>query len=90
MTQLYTVYSKPNCPNCISAKQLLESKGLNFQVFELDVGQEKKADVTYYTAGELKERVPTAQSVPQIFIEGHLDSREIYIGGFNSLKKFLE
>lgn len=87
---MYTIYSKPNCPNCISAKQLLESKQLPFQVFELDIGQDKKADVTYYTVQQLKERVPTAQSVPQIFIEGELDSREIYIGGFNSLKKFLE
>lgn len=87
---MFTIYSKPNCPNCTSAKQLLESKGLEFQVLELDMGQDKNPETKYYTIQELKQRVPTAQSVPQIFIEGKLDSREIYIGGFNSLKKYLE
>ena len=86
---MYTIYSKPSCPQCVSAKALLASKHLPYQELVLDVGQDKVEGVTYYTVQELKAKVPTAQSVPQIFIEGQLDSNEIYIGGFAALQKYL-
>lgn len=87
---MYTVYSKPKCPDCVSAKALLDSKNLEYNDVEIDVGQMKVDGKTYCTVQELKARVPTAKSVPQIFIEGKLDSNEIYIGGLADLQYFLQ
>ena len=53
------VYSKSNCVNCVSAKQLLKSKGLEYE--EIDV--EANFDSL------LKEH-PQARQMPQIFIDG--------------------
>lgn len=33
------VYTKPDCPNCVQLKSLLERKGVDFTVVELDFGQ---------------------------------------------------
>jgi glutaredoxin len=33
-----TIYSKTNCPNCTTAKQLLESKGLVYKEIDIEVG----------------------------------------------------
>lgn len=68
------VWSKYNCPFCDQAKQLLESKGISFEERKIGDG---------YTKEELLEAVPTARSVPQIFLD------EEYIGGFNELRKKL-
>lgn len=77
---MYTVYSKPNCKFCTQAKQLLEAKGLPYQEFILDVGQVKEDGKTYVTVEQLKQLVPTARTVPQIFLDDTL------IGGFDALK----
>ncbi len=29
---MYTIYSKDNCPRCVTAKQLLERKGVEYEV----------------------------------------------------------
>jgi glutaredoxin len=70
------VWSKPNCPYCEQAKQLLTKKGMMFEVRTID-GQK-------WTREQLLEAVPTARTVPQIFIENE------YIGGFTELKSKLE
>lgn len=80
---MYEVYSKPNCTYCEQAKALLTSLDLPFTEYIIDVGQVKDASKTYVTVNQLKERVPTARTVPQIFKEGQL------IGGFDALKKML-
>lgn len=69
-----TVWSKPNCPFCDQAKKLLNLKGYTFE--EKIVGKDA-------TREELLEAVPTARTVPQIFLDGN------YIGGFNELTKHL-
>lgn len=33
------VYTKPDCPNCVQLKSLLERKGVDFTIVELDFGQ---------------------------------------------------
>ena len=68
------VWSKYKCPFCDKAKQLLDSKGIAYEESKLGDG---------YTKEELLEAVPTARSVPQIFLD------EEYIGGFNELRKKL-
>jgi glutaredoxin len=65
------VWSKYNCPYCDQAKALLKQKGI--QIEEKKIGDG-------YTKEELLEAVPTARTVPQIFIDGEL------VGGFTELK----
>ena len=69
------VWSKYHCPFCDQAKALLKQKGIAFEERKIGDG---------YTKEELLESVPTARTVPQIFIDDQL------IGGFTELKKFFE
>ena len=68
------LWSKYNCPYCDQAKALLKHKGIPFEERKIGDG---------YTKEELLEAVPTARTVPQIFLDGEL------IGGFTELKQKL-
>ena len=68
------LWSKYDCPYCDQAKALLKSKGIQFEEKKIGDG---------YTKEELLEAVPTARSVPQIFLDGKL------VGGFTELRKKL-
>ncbi len=72
---MITVYSKNNCPFCVQAKNLLKLKGIEFE--ERNINEE-------WTREQLLEAVPTARTLPQIFLD------ENYIGGFIELKKHFE
>jgi glutaredoxin-related protein len=65
------VWSKENCPFCIQAKALLEQKEISFEERKIGSGWSKE---------QLLETVPTARTVPQIFID------EEYVGGYTELK----
>jgi glutaredoxin 3 len=69
------VWSKYNCPYCDQAKALLKMKGIQFEEKKIGDG---------YTKEELLEAVPSARTVPQIFLGEEL------VGGFTELKKRLE
>jgi len=69
------VWSKNNCAYCIQAKNLLELKGVEFEERNIEAGQ--------WTKQQLLEAVPTARSVPQIFLNDE------YIGGYTELQKKL-
>ena len=69
------VWSKYNCTFCDQAKALLDSKGIPYEEKKIGDG---------YTKEELLEAVPTARSVPQIFLD------EKHIGGYQELKKHLQ
>jgi glutaredoxin len=69
------VWSKYNCTFCEQAKALLKQKGIAFEEKKIGDG---------YTKEELLEAVPTARTVPQIFLDDNL------IGGFTELKAHLE
>jgi glutaredoxin 3 len=69
-----TVWSKDNCPFCDQAKSLLTLKGIEFEERKIGYG---------WTKEQLLEHVPTARTVPQIFLG------EEYVGGFDDLKKKL-
>jgi glutaredoxin 3 len=66
-----TVWSKHNCPYCDQAKALLKMKGIEFEEKKIGDG---------YTREDLLEAVPTARTVPQIFLGEEL------VGGFTELK----
>lgn len=65
------VWSKPSCSLCEQAKSLLKMKGIPFEVKML--GSE-------YTTEDLLAVVPSAKSVPQIFLDNK------HVGGFTELK----
>lgn len=69
------VWSKYHCPFCDQAKALLKAKNIPFEEKKIGDG---------YTKEDLLEAVPTARTVPQIFLDEKL------IGGFTELKKYFE
>ena len=68
------VWSKDQCAFCEQAKNLLDSKGIEYEVRNI---------MHDWTREQLLEAVPNARTVPQIFLD------EEYVGGFNELRKKL-
>ena len=69
------VWSKEDCTFCEQSKALLSQRSISYEERKIGEG---------WTKEQLLEAVPSARSVPQIFID------DKYIGGFQQLKKFLE
>lgn len=57
-----TVYTKNSCPNCVTAKNLLKSKGLSFG--EINIEESPGA------LDALLAEHPSARQMPQVFIDG--------------------
>lgn len=70
------VWSQKNCSWCNSAKDLLKSYG--YTVEERMIGEGEK-----WSKKDLVDAVPTARSVPQIFVNNN------YVGGFPELRSLL-
>lgn len=70
------VWSKTYCPYCVNAKNLLQSKGIEYEERNIQEGE--------WTKEQLLEAVPGAKTVPQIFIDGEL------IGTYDQLKEHLD
>lgn len=68
------VWSKRDCPYCEKAKGILKLKGIDIEERKIGDGWSKE---------ELLEAVPTARSVPQVFLDGKL------IGGYKELEEHL-
>jgi len=69
------IYTKSACPNCVSAKQLLKTKGLEYREFDVQdtmIGQIFLADN------------PDLRHMPQIFINGQR------VGGLAGLQAALK
>jgi glutaredoxin 3 len=66
------IWSKDQCPYCVQAKALLTSKGIDYEERNISQGP--------WTREQLLEAVPTARTLPQIFLG------EEYVGGFDKLK----
>ena len=73
-----TIYSKKNCPNCTIAKQLLESKGLNYKEIDIEVGDRLANFVANYSE---------AKQMPQIWVG---DQRVGGLAGLQAALKQLE
>jgi glutaredoxin 3 len=68
------IWSKDACPFCDQAKALLTQRGIVYEERRIGAG---------YTREQLLEAVPTARTVPQIFLNDQ------HIGGFTELKQHL-
>ena len=69
-----TIYTRDNCPNCVTAKRIMEAAGLKYADVDIQLGDR--------LANFLKE-FPDARQMPQIFIN---DQR---VGGVEGLKAAL-
>ena len=69
------VWSKPACPFCVKAKNLLQSKGIEYE--EKNIAEGHKIQ-------DLLEAVPNAKTMPQIWLD------DTHIGGYYELVKALE
>lgn len=72
------VWSKTNCPYCVTAKLLLESKGIRYE--ERKIGEGWTRDQLL----EVMPHVPQVLTVPQIWLYGE------YIGGADQLQAYAE
>jgi glutaredoxin 3 len=70
-----TIYSKDLCPNCDSAKKLLELRGLRYTEIDVETDHERFQS--------LRALYPDAKQMPQIFIDGQR------VGGLAGLKAAL-
>ena len=69
-----TVWSKPACPYCTKAKNLLKMKGIEYEEKNIAEGHDIQ---------EMLKLVPNARTMPQIFID------DKHVGGYDQLEKFL-
>jgi glutaredoxin len=75
---MFKVYGKTNCPSCTSAKQLLETKGCEYEY--LLFGKD-------YDLSKFVEINKTHKTMPMITVVK--DGVENYIGGLVELKEVL-
>jgi len=68
------VWSKPNCPHCASAKQLLKLNNIEY---------EEKNIADGHKIQDLLALVPNAKTMPQIWLD------DKHIGGYDDLVKHL-
>jgi len=78
------IYSKPNCPYCTKAKALLKLKNITYQEFVVNTGTpinypQLSENQHFVTKDQLLERIPTARTLPQIWLNDE------YIGGYTEL-----
>ena len=69
------VWSKDNCTFCDQAKALLEQRNIAYEERKIGYG---------YSREDLLEAVPTARTVPQIFVNNN------HVGGFTELRQYIE
>ena len=65
------IYTKWGCPYCVAAKALLDKKGSDYTEYDVTMGGPKRA--------EMRERVPSAATVPQILVDDRA------LGGFDDI-----
>lgn len=70
-----TIYTKANCPNCVKAKAMLKSHGLEYSEVDVEVGDRLAILLNSY---------PEARQMPQIWIN---DQR---VGGLAGLQAALK
>ena len=56
------IYTRWGCGYCVSAKALLDAKGVDYTEYDVTMGGEPRA--------QMLARVPGASTVPQILIDG--------------------
>jgi len=80
------MYSKPQCPFCVKAKDLLNQNDISFDEYEVGVSVTKQDIQSRVDAMGLDITIST---VPQIFAQLENKNDWAYIGGYVELRKFL-
>jgi glutaredoxin 3 len=70
MKNQVVIYSKPHCPYCDAAKELLRSKGVLFQEIDISASDQLREEMIFKSQ---------RKTVPQIFIG------KTHVGGFDDL-----
>ena len=70
-----TIYTKAHCPNCTTAKMVMDMAGLDYNEVDIEVGDR---------LGNFLKEFPDAKQMPQIFIN---DQR---VGGVAGLQAALK
>jgi len=70
-----TIYTKANCPNCVTAKQLLQSKDIPYGEVDAEKDNTLQALVALH---------PNIRQMPAIFINGQ------HVGGLAGLQNVLK
>lgn len=74
MSVTVKVYTTPICPYCSNAKQLLSSKGVDYE----EIGMH---DMSMDERRALMQKTNNYRTVPQIFVG------DTFVGGFDELNK---
>lgn len=76
------IYTKDMCPYCVKAKQLLDKLNIPYTEYKISAGfdeMQPQPNQFYVTKADLLHKLPTAKTVPQIWIDGR------HIGGCDDL-----
>ena len=80
---MLTVYSKANCPNCDRAKNLLASKGINYNEVRVDIDNQARE----FLLAQGHRSVPQIYQGSNLFVEnGYSGLTQVNEGIFNQLK----
>lgn len=77
------IYTKSNCIFCERAKQLLDSKNIAYEEYEV-IPDSEPAHAYSVTRDQVLKLFPSAKTLPQISINGAA------IGGFSELESFFD
>jgi glutaredoxin 3 len=77
------IWSKPFCPFCDRAKQLMDMNGIQYEERDITKG---------WDIAELRKQVPSARTMPQIWIDGKyikngVSGEMTYVGEYDTLAK---
>jgi glutaredoxin 3 len=76
------IYTKDMCPSCVKAKQLLDQLHIPYVEYKISSGfgeSPPKPNQFYITKADLLQKLPSAKTVPQIWVDGR------HIGGCDDL-----
>ena len=79
------IYTKLDCDYCVRAKALLNEKNIPYREYIISPGFGETTlneNQQYVTKAELLEKIPSAKTVPQIWLENS------YVGGYTELAAF--
>lgn len=78
------IYTKDMCPYCVKAKKILTQLDIPYTEYKISAGMNEsvpEANQFYVTRAQLLEKLPTAKTVPQIWIDGR------HVGGCDQLEQ---
>ena len=77
------IWTKDMCPYCVKAKKILTQLNIPYDEYKISVGMGESAPAPnqyYTTRAQLLEKLPTAKTVPQIWID------QRHVGGCDDLE----